>query len=96
MEEFEEYDMPVPCEHCGKLFELNDGYASEKWYPNIVICESCHEQEEKEIEEDDRWEDINIDLSNALYGLDKEENIRARLAPDNINLLNKISRLLFD
>lgn len=94
MEVFEEYDMPVPCEHCGKLFELNDGYASEKWHPNVVICESCHGQEIKEIEEDDRWEDINIDLSNALYGLDKEENLLQRLDPDNIELLKKLAKLL--
>lgn len=89
----EEMEMPTPCQHCGEIFDLNDGYGSEKWHPNIVICENCHEKEEAEIEEDERWESINIELSNALYGLEKEENLWSKLDDDNKKSLNKIFRL---
>lgn len=90
MENFEifenELEMPTPCEHCGDIFELNDGYGSEKWHPNIVICEKCYREEEAEIEEDERWENINIDVSNALYEL-KEEGAWAKLTDENRALI---------
>ena len=92
--ENEEMEMPTPCEHCGEWFDLNDGYGSEKWHPNTVICENCYEKESEEIEEDDHWESINIDLTNALYGLEKKENLRDRLDCDNIDLIKKIAALL--
>lgn len=92
--ETEEMEMPTPCTHCGEIFDLNDGYGSEKWHPNTVICESCYEKEKEEIEEDERWETINIDLTNALYGLDKEENLKDRLDSKNIDLIKKIAPLL--
>ena len=44
------YEAPVPCEHCGEIFELCEGYPSTKWYKNIVICVDCHEKEENEID----------------------------------------------
>lgn len=78
----EEFEMPTPCEHCDEVFDLNDGYCSEKWHPNITICEKCHKEEELEIEEDDRWETINLDLTNALYGLDEEPELANRLEDD--------------
>lgn len=90
----EEMEMPTPCQHCGEIFDLNDGYGSEKWYKNTVICENCYRKEEDEIEEDDRWEEINIDISNALYGLDKEPNISVLLDQSNKNLILSISKLL--
>lgn len=65
-------EMPTPCQHCGKIFDLNDGYESNKWYENTVICESCFLDEEAEIEEDERWEQINDDICNALY-FDEED-----------------------
>jgi hypothetical protein len=86
MEDYE-FEMPTPCPHCGKTFDLNDGYGSEKWHPDIVICASCYREEEAEIEEDKRWENINIDLSNTLYGLDKEEGIWEKLTEDNRKLI---------
>jgi hypothetical protein len=86
MENFD-YEMPTPCQHCGEIFELNDGFGSEKWYPNTVICEECYRKEEAEIEEDNRWEDINNEISNALYGLDKEESAWTKLTDDNRALI---------
>ena len=87
-------EMPTPCEHCGDVFDLNDGYASEKWHEDIIICKSCSEKESEEIEDDDRWETINIDLTNALYGLNKEENLLNRIDKENIELLTKISQII--
>ena len=29
----EEMEMPCPCKKCGKWFDLNDGYGSEKMVP---------------------------------------------------------------
>jgi hypothetical protein len=79
-------EMPTPCEHCGKIFDLNDGYRSEKWHKNVVICEKCYREEEAEIEEDERWEGINIDVSNALYEL-KEDGAWAKLTDENRALI---------
>lgn len=91
-------EMPCPCEHCGNWFDLHDGYASEKWYQerNLVICEKCHEEEESEIEDDDYWYDVNIELSNALYGLDKKEGTWDKLEKNNqaliIDIVSKAKR----
>jgi hypothetical protein len=89
-----EMDMPTPCEHCGDVFDLNDGCGSDKWYPNIVICEKCHDEEEKEIEEDERWNGLNIEITNALYELDKEENLLTKLDSENIEMIKKLYALL--
>lgn len=88
-EEIEQMEMPTPCEHCGEIFDLNDGYPSEKWHENITICEKCHNEEELEIEEDGRWDNINTDVSNALYEL-KEEGSWLKLTPENQKLIQQI------
>ena len=49
----EQMEMPTPCEHCGKTFDLNDGRRSNKWHLDITICEQCGIAEMQEIEEDD-------------------------------------------
>lgn len=86
--EFElEMEMPTPCEHCGTIFDLNDGYRSDKWHDGITICEKCHNEEELEIEEDGRWEEINLEISNALYGLDKEDGAWGKITDENKALI---------
>ena len=82
-----DFEMPTPCQHCGEIFDLNDGFGSEKWYPNTVICEECYRKEEEEIEEDERWETVNNELSNALYGLDKEDGAWDKLSDENRALI---------
>lgn len=72
-------EMPTPCKCCGKIFDLNNGRGSEKWYPDTIICSECHDDEKEEIEEDERWETINSELCNALYGLNNEENRKSIL-----------------
>lgn len=91
-----EMDMPTPCTHCGDIFDLNDGYGSDKWYPNIVICENCYNKEQEEIEEDERWENINTELTNALYSLNQEKDINSRLSAENREQIRKIAALLPD
>lgn len=95
MEDYkEEMDMPTPCIHCGELFDLNDGGTSGKWYPSTIICPQCSTQEDGEIEEDERWETINNEVSNALYDLENEENLKSRLDEDNIIKILKIAQKL--
>lgn len=90
----EKMEMPTPCIHCGETFELNDGYESEKWHENTTICSSCHYLEETEIEDDELWEDINNEISDALYYLEKKEKLLERLSQENKNLILSISKLL--
>lgn len=60
-----EMEMPTPCQHCGEIFDLNDGYGSEKWYPNTIICDACHDKEQLEIERDEEIEDLKNQISDA-------------------------------
>ena len=90
----DEMDMPTPCTHCEELFDLNDGHGSGKWYPGVTICAPCSDEEDREIEEDERWETINDEISNALYDLDNEENLKSRISEDNIIKILKIAQKL--
>ena len=65
MEDFEEMEMPTPCVKCRNWFDLHDGYGSEKWYPNTVICSNCHDHEEKEIECDEEIEELKSQIDEA-------------------------------
>jgi hypothetical protein len=60
-------EMPCQCEKCKGWFDLNDGYGSEKWFPNTVICEDCYREEEKEIERDEEIEELKNNLSDAEW-----------------------------
>ena len=62
-------EMPCPCQKCDRIFDLNDGYASEKWFKGTIICEKCHDEEEQEIEEDERAESIYDDFKEAAYSV---------------------------
>lgn len=66
-EDDDEMDAPVPCQRCQRIFDLHDGYGSRKWYPNIVICDPCFREEEKEIEKDEELQERMINLSNANF-----------------------------
>lgn len=85
---------PTLCIHCDEWFDLSDGYPSEKWHHDIVICVNCHKKEEDEIDDDDRWESINIDLTNALYNLDKEKELSIRLEESNKAAILSVAKLL--
>lgn len=64
---YKEMDAPCPCQNCGEWFDLHDGYGSEKWFPNTVICEQCHLIEEKEIEKDEEIEEQVNALEDAVW-----------------------------
>lgn len=85
-EDYFEMEMPTPCQACGEIFDLNDGYESEKWYPRTTICASCHEKEEEEIEEDERWRDANYALSEALFDFRDGESWK-KLTRENLKSL---------
>ena len=65
MDEFEEMEMPTPCQKCGNWFDLHDGYGSDKWYPNTVICSDCHNDEQLEIERDEEIEELRNQIDEA-------------------------------
>ena len=61
----EEMECPCPCQQCGDWFDLHDGYGSEKWFPNTVICEPCFREEEKEIERDEEIKELKDSIEDA-------------------------------
>lgn len=75
-------EMPTPCQQCGKWFDLNDGNTSQKWFPNTVICESCADEEEKEIERDEEIEDLKNAIGDAIITV-KDSVSRLRELGDN-------------
>ena len=56
-------EMPCRCD-CGKWFDLNDGYSSER-QKNKVICGECGEKEEKEIDLEEEIASWKYDYQNA-------------------------------
>lgn len=93
-DDFEELQACFPCLRCSKSFSLDDERHSKKWYPNSTMCDKCYSEEAKEIEEDERWETINNEISNALYDLENEENLKGMLSEDNILKILKIAQKL--
>lgn len=61
MEEFG-MEMPCRCEFCGTCFDLNDGFISEKWSENSMICETCKEEENQEIEREERISELELEI----------------------------------
>jgi hypothetical protein len=91
MKDFEydyEIEMPTSCQKCGRIFELNTGCASNKWYPNTTICVECGIDEDREIEEDEIIEDANIELSNALF--DFKDRGWQKVSNDNKELIMQL------
>ena len=61
----EEMEMPTPCQNCKKIFDLNDGHGSKKWFPNTVICSDCGADEDLEIEKDEEIETLKGTIDDA-------------------------------
>lgn len=72
----EEMECPTPCNHCHKVFDLHDGYRSQKWHRGIVICPTCHEEEEREVELEEEVEDLRASIEDAEHTI---KHARARL-----------------
>lgn len=63
-------ECPCPCEICGTIFDLEDGYPSERLknsFGNIVICEECGEKEKAEIELNDELDEIKESIEDAEW-----------------------------
>lgn len=90
MSEYEEDYMPVICESCRRTFDLNDGYGSEKWYPDTVICEQCGKLEEQEIELEDEVENCQNELSDAEWTIKEMGRELERLKVKQDDLQQKI------
>lgn len=93
----EEMEMPTPCQRCGEIFDLHDGYTSVRWYPNTVICNDCGWIEESEIEKDEEIVDLKLKLENALFdaksALEELHEIGAIPCPDmDIEDISKIDK----
>ncbi len=84
----EEFEMPTPCQKCGKWFDLNDGLGSTKWYPNTLICEDCGHQEREELERDEEIEDLKTQIEDAEYTI---KEARARLVELGVSVPTKIN-----
>lgn len=67
----DEMDMPCPCTRCDEWFDLHDGVSSEKWYPGTVICATCGQEEEEEVELDEEIEELQSELEEAKYAVEE-------------------------
>ncbi|UXQ88827.1 hypothetical protein [Tenacibaculum phage Larrie] len=88
MENFME--MPTPCQKCGEFFDLNSGASSYKWFPDTVICSECGAKEDEEITEDEYWDTANIEISNALYGINEKSDPWSKLDESNRKVITKL------
>lgn len=65
---FDEDDMPCRCD-CGNWFDLHDGYGSlDPYKRNILVCQECHELEERE-----RYEEAQREADEELNEIDDYE-----------------------
>lgn len=63
-DELGQMEMPTPCAVCDEIFELQEGLRSPRT-PNIVICEDCALEEEKEIEREEEIEGLKEEIEEA-------------------------------
>ena len=82
-------EMPTPCQKCGGWFDLNDGYGSEKWFPNTVICEDCYNEEEKEIRLDEQMEEVTDRISELEWDIEENTKELNRLKEELKTLQNQ-------
>jgi hypothetical protein len=66
-------EMPTPCQHCGVIFDLDDGVGSESWYPGTVICETCADIEQSEIEVLDYIQMCELEIEDAKWQIKHSE-----------------------
>lgn len=80
-DDFDEDDMPCPCEVCHEWFDLNDG----KEHPrkdNLVICVPCANAIQVEVDREEEIQDLLSQISDAE---DTLKECRQRLAELNYN-----------
>lgn len=89
----EELEMPTPCQKCGNIFDLNDGYGSEKWFPSTIICKSCFNIEEKEIEFDEEIEDLKNQIDDAEITIKLARERLSVIDPDGEYVVKEIEKI---
>lgn len=62
MEDFEEMEMPTPCD-CGEWFDLTEGFLSRNG--KTTICGSCREKEIEIEDLEDEIEDLELWIANG-------------------------------
>lgn len=62
MENFEEMEMPTPCD-CGEWFDLTDGFPSRN--RNITICRNCYQKEVKITDLTEEIKDLETWINNG-------------------------------
>lgn len=73
-------EMPTSCQNCGKIFDLNNGCGSDKWYPGTVICEQCASIEAWEIQNDEEIENCRNTIADAEWTIkDSTEEMKKLL-----------------
>lgn len=82
-------EMPTPCQKCGGWFDLNDGYGSEKWFPNTTICEDCYHEEEKEIEHDEKVQELTDQISVLEWDIEDNKKELERLKEELKTMQNQ-------
>ena len=89
------------CKCCNELFTLDNECDSlvndpdsKRLHPDSIFCRQCIDKVRAEIEEDERWETINNEISNALDDLENEDNLKSRISEDNIIKILKIAQKL--
>ncbi len=87
-----EMDMPTPCESCGRWGELNDMVGSSKWYPGIVICDTCGLLEDKEIQLDNEIDNEENNLRDAEWQIEESTKELEKLRVKKIELEDRIEK----
>ena len=75
IEDFGEDDMPCLCEVCNEWFDLNDGCTHPR-KDHVIICESCADRIEKEVEREEEIEELQNEIHDAECTI---ENAKDRL-----------------
>ncbi len=86
----DEMDMPCPCEVCGEWFDLQEGSTSPR-KPNIVICESCADKQQEEIDREEEIEDLRNTIEDAAITI--REAVK-RLKELNVEGIDHITVIL--
>jgi Fe2+ or Zn2+ uptake regulation protein len=60
-DELDDFEMPTPCAHCNKIFDLNDGTS----FKNIIYCEKCGYMLNSMKELEDEIEDLSSTIKDA-------------------------------
>lgn len=85
-------EMPTNCLNCGIIFDLNDGYESNKWYHNTIICANCKCKENLEIDKDEKIEDFSPEFLEK-YRQDPLFNVIWHLKKNGVPIIDILEKM---